>query len=185
MTDSGIPFSEFAPGGTIRPDYMTAPMDGRVYRIDVTTGEITQIDSGMRFTNGIAFGPDQCLYVNEMLTAMVYRYRWEEGQIAGVREDFGSVADPRSPAPMKFPDGMKFGANGHLYVAVFGQGDVTVLGPDGTVVGRIRTEGSLPTNLAFGPPGSRRIYVTEDEFGTMEVFDVDTDGLPLYTGRRS
>ena len=77
---------------------------------------------------------------------------------------------------------MKFGANGNLYVAVFGQGDVTVLGPDGAVVERIKTDGTMPTNLAFGPPGSQKIYVTEDEKGTFEVFEVGTDGLPLYTG---
>jgi hypothetical protein len=44
------------------------------------------------------------------------------------------------------------------------------------------TEGQWPTNLAFGPPGSESIYVTEDELGRMEVFEVGTDGLPLYTG---
>jgi gluconolactonase len=49
------------------------------------------------------------------------------------------------------------------------------------VVKRIKTDGNFPTNLAFGPPGSKKIYVTEDQKGTMEVFDVDTDGLPLYT----
>lgn len=182
MTDSGILIGDFAPGGKVRPDYMTAPMDGRVYKINVKTREIRELDSEMRFTNGIAFGPDKNLYVNEMLTAMVYRYRWEDGEIVGEREDFGNVADPDSPADMKFPDGQKFGANGNLYVAVFGQGDVTVLGPDGAVVERIKTKGRLPTNLAFGPPGSKKIYVTEDEFGTMEVFGVGTDGLPLYTG---
>lgn len=182
MTDSGILIQDFAPGGTVRPDYMTAPMDGRVYQIDVQTRGIRKLDSGMRFTNGIAFGPDRNLYVNEMLTAMVYRYRWEDGEIVGGREEFGNVADPESPADMKFPDGQKFGANGNLYVAVFGQGDITVLGPYGAVVERIKTEGQWPTNLAFGPPGSKSIYVTEDELGRMEVFEVGTDGLPLYTG---
>lgn len=182
MTDSGILIDDFAPGGKVRQDYMTAPMDGRVYQINVHTQEIRKLDSGMRFTNGIAFGPDGNLYVNEMLTAMVYRYRWADGEIVGGREDFGNVADPESPADMKFPDGMKFGANGNLYVAVFGQGNITVLGADGAVVQRIKTEGQWPTNLAFGPPGSKRIYVTEDQFGRMEVFDVGTDGLPLYTG---
>jgi len=182
MTDSGILIGDFAPGGKVRPDYMTAPMDGRVYKINVKTREIRKLDSGMRFTNGIAFGPDKHLYVNEMITATVYRYQWRDGEIISGREVFGNVADPDSPADMRFPDGQKFGANGHLYVAVFGQRDVTVLGPAGAVVERMKTKGRMPTNLAFGPPGSKKIYVTEDEFGTMEAFDVGTDGLPLYTG---
>jgi len=182
MTDSGILIGDFAPGGKVRPDYMTAPMDGRVYKINVKTREIRKLDSGMRFTNGIAFGPDKHLYVNEMITATVYRYQWRDGEIVSGCEVFGNVADPDSPADMRFPDGQKFGANGYLYVAVFGQRDVTVLGPAGAVVERMKTKGRMPTNLAFGPPGSKKIYVTEDEFGTMEAFDVGTDGLPLYTG---
>ena len=181
MTDSGIHIDEFAPGGKIRPDYMDVEIDGRVYKIDVQTKEIKKLDSGIRFTNGIAFGPDDNLYANETLTGMVYRYQWKEGEV-GPREDFGNVIDPEGPEGLKGPDGMKFGANGHLYVTVITQGDVTVLGPDGAVVKRIKTEGNFPTNLVFGPPGSRKIYVTEDQHGTMEVFDVDTDGLPLYTG---
>lgn len=52
----------------------------------------------------------------------------------------------------------------------------------GECVERIKTEGRWPTNCVFGPPGSKKLYVTEDELGTMEVFDVGTDGLPLYTG---
>jgi gluconolactonase len=181
MTDSGIHIDEFAPGGKVRPDYMDVETDGRVYRIDVQTREIKKLDTGIRFTNGIAFDPDDNLYVNETLTGMVYRYQWKEGEV-GPREDFGNVVDPEGPEGIKGPDGMKFGANGHLYVTVFGQGDVTVLGPDGAVVERIETEGSMPTNLVFGPAGSQKIYVTEDAQGTLEVFDVDTDGLPLYTG---
>ncbi len=75
---------------------------------------------------------------------------------------------------------MKFGLNGHLYVTVYGQGDVTVLGKDGKVSERIKLEGRLPTNCAFGPEGSKKLYITETEFGRMEVFDVGVDGFPLY-----
>jgi len=181
MTDSGIKFEDFAPGGKIRPDWETVPIDGRVYKIDVHTKRIRKLVSGIRFTNGIAFGPSDNLYVNETLTGMIYRYEWRDGEV-GPQEDFGNVNDPGGPEGLKGPDGMKFGANGHLYVTVIIQGDVTVLGPEGSVVHRIKTEGNFPTNLCFGPPGSKKIYVTEDEKGTMEVFDVDTDGLPLYTG---
>ena len=180
MTDSGIPIREFAPGGRIRPDYKTAPMDGRVYRIDTATGSIGKLDLGIRFTNGIAFDRDGDLYVNETLTGIVYRYRRQDGGPIGRREHFGNVVDPEAPESYRGPDGMKFGADGNLYVTVYGQGDVTILGPDGSVVRRIKLAGSRPTNVAFGPVGQRRIYVTEVEHGTMEVVDVDADGLPLY-----
>jgi gluconolactonase len=152
-----------------------------VYRIDVHTRQIKKLDGGIRFTNGVAFDPDDNLYVNETLTGMVYRYEWKGGEI-GPREDFGNVNDPAGPGGLVGPDGMKFGANGHLYATVIIQGDVTVLGRDGSVVQRIKTDGNFPTNLCFGPPGSKQMYVTEDQKGTMEIFDVDTDGLPLYTG---
>jgi gluconolactonase len=75
---------------------------------------------------------------------------------------------------------MAFGADGNLYVTVYGQGDVTVLSPSGDVVERIKTAGSLPANVAFGLE-EQRIYVTEDEFGRVEAFDVGTGGLRLYT----
>jgi gluconolactonase len=181
LTDSGIMFEEFAPDGQIRPDWMEIDYDGRVYRIDVEAKEIKKLDSGIRFTNGIAFDPDDNLYVNETITGHVYRYQWKDGEV-GPREYFGNVMAPDAPEGIKGPDGMKFGANGHLYVAVAIQGDVTVLGPDGALVERIKTDGNFPTNLCFGPPGSKKIYVTEDQNGTLEVFEVDTDGLPLYIG---
>jgi hypothetical protein len=38
----------------------------------------------------------------------------------------------------------------------------------------------LPTNVAFGRPGEQKIYVTEDEFGRVEIFEVGTEGLRLY-----
>lgn len=180
MTDSGILIEEWLVDGGVRPDYMDLKIDGRVYKIDVNTKKIEKLDSEIRFTNGIAFGPDDNLYVNETLTGAVYRYKWKDGKV-GSREDIGNVMSRGGMEGVKGPDGMKFGKDGNLYLAVFGQSNVTVLNLNGTVVERIITAGSMPTNLVFGPPGEKKIYVTEDEHGTLEVFNVDTEGLPLFS----
>jgi len=180
MTDSGVFIDDFAPGGNIRPDYPSIPIDGRVYQVDPASRGVRKLDSGIRFTNGIAFGPDGRLYVNETVTGDVYRFDIGSAG-AGPRQCFGNVRDPNGPPGWRGPDGMAFGRDGRLYVAVFGQRDITVLDSSGEVAERITTAGKLPTNLCFGLPGSRRMYVTEYEFGTVEMFDAPVDGFPLWT----
>lgn len=184
LTDSGVDVNVFAPNNQITPDYLRFRYDGRVYRVDPQSGSITQLDRGIRFTNGIAFGPDGALYVNETLTGNIYRYAWANGSVSGNRELYGNVIRPDAPPGWKGPDGMAFDENGLLYVAVFAQGDVTVLGVDGQVVRRLPTSGNLPTNVAFALPGEHRLHVTEFQLGQMEVFPVDCDGLQLWDGRR-
>ncbi len=179
LTDSGIHIKDFAPNEIVRSDYASLMPDGRVYRIDTRTAEIRQFDRGIRFTNGIAVGPDGYLYVNETLTGNVYRYRILPDAL-GERELFGNVVNPDLPPAFRGPDGMKFGQDGNLYVTVNGQQDVTVLDPRGRVIRRIPLAGRLPSNLAFGLPGDPRIYVTEFEHGTLEVHPVGTEGYPLY-----
>jgi len=184
LTDSGVFIGEFAPNNQIRPDYMQVHYDGRVYRIDVSTGKVKKLDTGIKFTNGIAFGPDRRLYVNETLTGNIYSYASEAEEITGPRTFFGNVIRPDAPPGWKGPDGMAFSVDGRLYVAVFGQKDVTVLGKKGEVVERIATVGKLPTNVAFALPGQNRLHITEYEFGQMETTHVATDGLPLWTERK-
>lgn len=181
LTDSGITVPEFCPGNVIRPDYMSLNYDGRVYRVDVGSGKVEQLDSGILFTNGIAFGPDHLMYVNETITGNIYRYGVQNGAVAGPRTVFGNVIRPDSPAGFKGPDGMAFSADGRLYVTVYGQHDIIVLGKDGEVVERIEASGNLPTNVAFALPGNKRIAVTEYEHGQLEMYDVPTDGLPLWS----
>jgi gluconolactonase len=176
LTDSGIEMEALAPGGQLNPDYRNLRYDGRVFRIDPATRAVECIDRGLSFTNGIAFGPDGRLYVAETLSGNIYSYECSRGRVSGKRKLFGNVIERFNPAELKGPDGMKFGADGNLYACVFGQGDVTVLGPDGKVVRRIKVEGSMPTNLAFGPAGERKIYVTEVETGSVQVYDVETSG---------
>ncbi|MFV2063862.1 MAG: SMP-30/gluconolactonase/LRE family protein, partial [Chloroflexota bacterium] len=154
---------------------------GRVFRIEMPSLAVRTLDDDIRFTNGIAFGPDDDLYANETLTGEVFRYHWLGGDV-GPRQSFGNVLVSPDREQISGPDGMKFSADGRLFVTVFGQGDVTVLGPDGQVLERLLTDGAAPTNLVFGAAGSGVIYVTEDAHGTLERLDVGVDGLKLHQG---
>jgi gluconolactonase len=183
MTDSGIDTYQLSPGGKIRSDYLDLTYDGRVYQIDIQTREIRKLDEGILFTNGIVFDKDGNLYVNETITGNIYRY--ENLMASSVeRQLFGNVNDPSGPPGWRGPDGMKFGQDGNLYCTVYGQGDVTVLDQSGQVVQRIKTVGRFPTNLAFGPNGERKIYVTEVEYNRMEVHQVSSAGQMLFDGTR-
>jgi gluconolactonase len=180
LTDSGARRQELMLGPGHRRDYGSVNWDGRVYRVNPETGNVRKLDSGFCFTNGIAFGPDGYLYVNEMITSMVYRYRWCDGGGTGPREAFGNANPSPTADGFQGTDGMAFGADGKLYVALFGRGSIAAMNAEGAVVEHIPTLGRFPTNVAFGLPGEHRIFVTEDQLGQIEVFDVATGGLELY-----
>ncbi len=183
VTDSGMRPDEWEKDGGVRPDYAVASYDGRVYQIDVHTGKARILDSGIRFTNGIAFGPDGALFANEMVTGNIYRYRFGRGGEPKRRELIGNVlAHPWSEGGFRGPDGMCFDSIGSCYCAVYGQKDVTVLAPDGKVLRRIETRGKEPTNVSFGLPDEKALFVTEKQFGAIECFDTEASGAPIYHG---
>jgi len=183
LTDSGILHKDVEVDGAIRTDFRSLKPDGRIYRIDRLTKQTDILDCGLCFANGIAFDGDRNLYVSETFTGRIYRYPYQNKREYGSRDEFANVLDMNADThSFAGPDGMAFDQQGKLYVAVSGQGNITVLDSDGSLETRIRTQGKLPTNVAFGPTGSRQIMVTECEKGSMEMFDVEADGLPLYKG---
>lgn len=182
MTDSGLLMSDWAPDGSLRTDWQTAAMDGRVYEIDIHAKKARAIDSGLRFANGIAFGPDGHLYANEMITGNIYRYDAEQGVVVGPRTLFANVLSDGWGGGFRGPDGMAFSADGRLWCSVYGEANVAVVSPAGKVIDRLRTDGNAPTNVAFGANGERRIYVSEHQKGQIEVYDVEARGLTLHAG---
>lgn len=181
-TDSGILVGDFLVDGRPRADWSQLALDGRVLRFDPASGEASLLDRGLGFANGIAFGPDGMLYVSETYTGDILRYRIGDGALTGGREWFGNVLDAADrDGTLQGPDGMAFSEDGRLWVAVFGQGHIAVLSTDGSVERRIRLPGRSPTNLAFGAPGEQRIYIVEDERGTLESRPVGVDGLALHS----
>ncbi|WP_247904176.1 SMP-30/gluconolactonase/LRE family protein [Bradyrhizobium sp. 131] len=179
MTDSGMAAEDFINGQAFVDDYMNLDWDGRVYEIDPAAMKVLRVlDRKIRFTNGIAFGPDNQLYANASFTGEIYRYD-VLGEASPKRAVFGNVLQPDSNPDFKGPDGMAFGTNGRLYCTVYNQKNVTVLDRRGEVVDRLILDGPQPTNCAFTLEG-KKLRVTEVGKGQVEEIDMPCEGLPLY-----
>ena len=74
-------------------------------------------------------------------------------------------------------DGMRCDVDGNLYVTRYGKGTVVVLSPAGAVVREVDVLGKSPSNLCFGGPDGRTVYVTEVEKQRLVQFRVDKPGL--------
>lgn len=128
------------------------------------------------YPNGIAFDAQQRLYWTESGAHRVRRL--EHGK---------PVTFCRLPAS-HVPDGMAFAADGRLFVATTASEGVTVISPDGAVVGEIHL-GEHATNCVFGGPD---LYVTatreagieaSQRTGTFWRVETDTTGLELIPGQ--
>lgn len=79
------------------------------------------------------------------------------------------------------PDGLAMDEDDGLAICHAGLGTVWLFSRVGEPVLRLRScRGMSTTNLAFGGPDRKRLYVTESESGSILVADVPTRGRPLY-----
>ncbi|MDC0219654.1 SMP-30/gluconolactonase/LRE family protein, partial [Verrucomicrobia bacterium] len=81
----------------------------------------------------------------------------------------------------KFPDhgfdGMRCDVDGNLYITRYGKGTVVVLSSAGKIMREIDVLGDRPSNLCFGGPDGRTVYVTEVEHRRLVQFRVAQPGL--------
>jgi gluconolactonase len=74
---------------------------------------------------------------------------------------------------------MAFDRDGTLYCAIYGQGDVCLIGQTGAISGHIPTNGLLPGNIAFTPDGKYAL-ITEQARGVVERIPAPRPGMPLH-----
>ena len=72
---------------------------------------------------------------------------------------------------------MRCDVDGNLYITRYGKGTVVVLSPEGKVLHEIDVLGPTPSNLCFGGPDGRTVYVTEVSKQRLVRFRVDRPGL--------
>jgi sugar lactone lactonase YvrE len=143
---------------------------GRVWRVD-PDGRITLAADRQGTSNGIEVSPDgRTLYVNESDQKNIWRFV--------IRPD-KSLADRR--LIRKFTDhgfdGMRCDVDGNLYICRYGKGTVIKMTPQGELLREIDLLGKRPSNLCFGGPDGRNVYVTEVEHTRLVTFRVDRPGL--------
>lgn len=143
---------------------------GQVWRID-RQGKVTRVAEGLGTTNGIDLSPDgKTLYVNESVQRNVWAFP--------IAAD-GSLGDKR--LVKQFPDhgfdGMRCDVDGNLYITRYGKGTVVKMSPTGEILKEIDVLGKSPSNLCFGGPDGRTVYVTEVEHTRLVQFRVDRPGL--------
>ena len=135
------------------------PFNG-VFRLD-PDGIVTLLERGMSFPNGIILSPDErTLYVtnSDPTRAIIMAYALDaSGGFAARRifKDFTPLVGDRKPG---LPDGMAIDVDGNLFAT--GPGGISVLAPDGSLLGAIST-GTAIANCAFGGDG-RTLYIAAD-----------------------
>jgi len=80
------------------------------------------------------------------------------------------------------PDGIAVDEGGNLAVVHFGSGSVWVFSKLGEPVYRIRScRGLGTTNVAYGGPENKTLYITESESGTVLACDMPVAGRKMYS----
>ena len=150
------------------PDW--AKGTGRVWKIG-RDRKVVRVAADMGTANGIEVSPDgKTLYVNESAQRNVWAFDIEAaGTLANKRlvkkfDDFGF-------------DGMRCDADGNLYIARYGKGTVAVLSPKGEILKEFDVLGTSPSNLCFGGPDGKTVYVTEVTKQRLVSFRTDVPGL--------
>jgi sugar lactone lactonase YvrE len=176
--------------GTVAHDHHAG--GGALYRLD-RDGRTELMLSGMTVSNGLDWSRDgSTMYLADSGPRIVQSFAFD-----GER---GTISEPRVlieiPEEVGTPDGLTVDADGDLWVAVFGAGQVRHYSPDGALRETLALPAIQATSCAFAGPGLYRLYVTSategwtdeqrrvaPDAGLVYRFDTDATGLPATSFR--
>jgi len=139
-------------------------------------GQVTKVDGGMQFPNGIAITADgKTLTVVETYLHCVWAYDILEPGVVETKRRLWRHQDDACMA-----DGMAYDSQGNLWVAAFGTGTITVVSPMGEMLDSYEAGGKKPTNCCFGGPEFSTLYITEVETNSVYALDAGVQGQKLF-----
>jgi gluconolactonase len=150
---------------------------GRVFRVRAT-GEIDCLVDNVPSPNGIVLDPGETtLYVAVTRANAIWR-------IPLMRD--GSVAKVGTFIQMSGgggPDGLAIDEAGNLAVAHIGIGAIWLFNPAGEPILRVQSpHGRHTTNMAYGGPDRRTLFITESETGTILQARMPVAGRRMFSG---
>lgn len=152
-----------------------------------TDGSVTVLDHDLSLSNGLAFSPDgSLLYSIDSRPGVVWQRPYDAATGAvGQREEWLRITDG-------LPDGLCADAEGHLWIAVWGAGEIRRFTPGGQLECVVEVPAPHTTSVAFVGAGLDRLLITTataeltgaqlDAFpdsGRLFLADVGVTGLPV------
>ena len=152
---------------------------GRVYRV-TPEGRVDCLIDTVPSPNGLVLTPDEKTLLLAVTRAnQIWRLPLHPD---GTTSKVGAFI--QLSGGFAGPDGLAMDADGNLAICHCGLGTVWLFSNLGEPMLRVRSpEGLSTTNLAFGGPNGRRIYVTESDTGTILQADLPEPGLTMFAHR--
>lgn len=148
----------------------SGPIVGRVIHLSAD-GKLSAAADDLHYANGITFGPDKRLYVNESEAGRVISFAVAADGGLSDRRLFVRLYALGEP-PDAYPDGIKLGPDGNFYVGEYSAGNILVVTPDGKLATKYTVPSAASPNLTFSADGK-----------TMYVMAVDNKAGAPYEGK--
>lgn len=152
---------------------------GRVYRLGAD-GQVDCLLDNIPSPNGLVLSPDErALFVAVTRANQIWRLPLHPDGTTSKVAAFITLS-----GGLAGPDGLAIDEQGGLAVAHCGLGSVWLFDRLGEPQARVRScEGISTTNLAFGGPDNRSLYITESDTGTILRADVPVAGHVMFSHR--
>lgn len=147
---------------------------GTLHVVDTNWQVRTEL-TGLTLPNGMDWSPDNTeFYLADTMQHQVFAFEFDLG--SGKLGRRRVVVDFSADGGM--PDGLTVDAYGSLWIAMWGQGRVLQVRPDGEVVASVEVPARQPSSCAFGGTDYGTLFVTTAREG-LAVDDGAVDGSVL------
>jgi gluconolactonase len=135
----------------------SGPIVGKVYHLGAN-GTLTPVADDLHYANGIQLSTDgKLLYVNESEAGRVISFAVQDDGSLADRRLFVRLTSLEEPANA-YPDGIKLGPDGNLYIGQYSAGRIVVVSTEGKLVRKLEVPSPAAPNLTFGADG-KTVYV--------------------------